>query len=340
MLLKKLTNASGVSGNEDEVRNIIRAELKGIADDIRVDSIGNIFAEKKSRKSKYNIAITAHMDEVGFMVKGIDDHGLVKFTPVGGIDSRILVSKIVLIGNRKIPGVIGAKAIHMQKPEERKKALNIDDLYIDIGAKSKEEADKVISIGDYISFHSEFTEFGDNKIKGKALDNRVGCNIIIELLKKELPSNIVGVFTVQEEIGLRGAEIASYHLEADLIIVVEGTTSSDVSGTEPHFQITELGKGPAISIMDQTSMYNKKHVEFIINTAKKYNIPWQYRKATLGGNDAGKFQHAKSGTICISIAVPCRYIHSPISVLSKDDMNNTLKLITKYIEEISKGGII
>ncbi|SNR88179.1 endoglucanase [Anaerovirgula multivorans] len=340
MLLKKLTSAFGVSGCEREIRNVILEELKDTVDKVKVDRIGNIIAEKKTPNSSYNVVITAHMDEVGFMVKGIEDSGLIRFISVGGIDSRILVSKIVLIGDARIPGVIGAKAVHMQKPTEREKALSYDDLYIDIGTKSKEETEKKVTIGDYISFHSEYVEFGENRIKAKALDNRVGCNVIIDVLKRQLPVNVTAVITVQEEIGLRGAEVAANQLEADLIIVLEGTTCSDVADIEPHFQVTTLDKGPAISIMDQTSIYQKKHIQSVIDTAKKYNIPWQYRRTTFGGNDAGKFHLAGTGTPCVSIAVPCRYIHSPVSVLSKNDVDNTKELVIKYIEEISKGGII
>ncbi|AOY77238.1 M42 family metallopeptidase [Clostridium formicaceticum] len=340
MLLKKLTSALGGSGNEGEVRSIVLEEVKDVVDTVKVDRMGNVIVEKKAPNSPYNIVVTAHMDEVGLMVKGIEDSGLIRFAPVGGIDSRILVSKVVLIGERNIPGVIGAKAIHMQKPEERQKALKIDDLYIDIGAKSKDETEKHVSIGDYIHFHSEYMEFGENRVKAKALDNRVGCYVLIDLLKKQLPVNIIGVFTVQEEIGLRGAEVAANQVDANLVVVLEGTTCSDVAEIEPHLQVTELDQGPAISIMDQSSIYNKKYIDTIIDTARKYNIPWQYRKAAFGGNDAGRFHLAKGGTPCVSIAVPCRYIHSPISVLSKKDLEYTKDLVAKYIEEISKGGII
>lgn len=340
MLLKKLTSALGVSGNEEEVRNVILDEIKGFVDVIKIDRIGNIIAEKKGSNSSYNIVLTAHMDEVGLMVKGIDDSGLIKFTSVGGIDTRILVSKVVTIGEGRIPGVIGAKAIHMQKSEEREKALSIDDLYIDVGSKNKEETEKHVSIGDYIAFHSEFIEFGKNKIKAKALDNRVGCHILIEILKTKLPINITAIFTVQEEIGLRGAEVAANQVQADLVIVLEGTTSSSYTGVEPHLQVSELDNGPAISIIDQTSIYNKKYVNSLIQIAKKHNIPWQYRKTASGGNDAGKFHVAQMGTPCLSLAVPCRYIHSPVSVLSKDDLSNTKILLIKYLEEVSKGGIL
>ena len=341
MLLKLLTNANGISGCEREVQKIVISNLKGVVDTINVDVIGNVIVHKRVNESPYHIAITAHMDEVGFMVKGIEESGLIRFASIGSVDSRILVSKVVLIGDSKVPGVIGAKAIHMQKPKERDISLNIDDLYIDIGSKNKEQTEKHISIGDYISFNSEYTEFGLDRVKAKALDNRVGCNILIDLFKsKLLPVNITGVFTVQEEIGLRGAEIASNQLDVDLAIVLEGTTCSDISDIEPHLQATTLGGGPAISIMDQTSIYQKKYVQSLIDTATKHNIPWQYRRTSFGGNDAGKFHLAHMGTPCVSIGVPCRYIHSPVSVLSRTDLENTKKLVFKYIDEISKGGII
>ena len=340
MVLERLTNAIGVSAFEKEVRNIIINELESTVDNIEIDVIGNVIVDKKSNKSPYHIAITAHMDEVGFMVKGIEDSGLIRFVPVGGIDNRILVSKVVLIGENKIPGVIGAKAIHLQKPDERDKALDYDNLYIDIGSKSKEESEKHVSVVDYICFDSKYIEFGNNMVKAKALDNRVGCNILINILQEDLPVNVTGIFTAQEEVGLRGAEIAANKLQADLVIVLEGTTCSDVGDIEPHFHVTTIGKGPAISIMDRTSIYQNRFIKSIVETAENNNIPWQYRRTSFGGNDAGKFHLANTGTPCISLAVPCRYIHSPISVLSRTDLNNTKKLIKKYIEDISKGGIV
>lgn len=339
MLLEKLTNAVGISGNEKEVRNLILEAIKGHVDEVKVDRMGNIIAYKKGQQKDRNIAIAAHMDEVGLMVKGIDSSGLIKFAPIGGVDSRILVSKRVFIGENKIPGVIGAKAIHMQKPEERSKALTIDDLYIDLGCRDQKDAEKYVSIGDYIAFDGAYTEFGKNRIKAKALDDRVGCMILIELLKLKHPVSITGIFTVQEEIGLRGAEVAANQVETELAIVIEGTTCSDVSDVEPHLQVTALDKGPAISIMDRTSVYNRRWVDTLIQTAEENEIPWQYRKTAFGGNDAGKFHLAKGGTACVSVAVPCRYIHSPVSVLSKDDLKHTKELLVKYIERLGKGGL-
>jgi len=340
MLLEKLTGALGVSGNEKEVRDIIINEIKDYVDDIKIDTIGNIIAYKKGNRDDINVAVTAHMDEVGFIIKGIDDIGLIKFAPIGGVDARILVSKHVIIGKNKINGVIGAKAVHMQKPDERKKAISINDLYIDIGCKTKAETEKLVNVGDYISFYSEYVEFGKNRIKAKALDNRVGCTMLIELLKKEVQVGITGVFTVQEEVGLRGSEVAANQIDADLVIVLEGTTCSDVSSVEPHLQVTELDKGPAISLMDRTSIYNRKFVDMLVKTATESEIPWQYRRSTFGGNDAGKFHTANGGTPCVSIAVPCRYIHSPISVLSKDDYHNCKKLLFKFIDRINERGLL
>ncbi|SCZ01292.1 M42 family metallopeptidase [Alkaliphilus peptidifermentans] len=336
MLLEKLTGALSLSGNEKAVRNIVLEEIKGYVDEIKVDRMGNVIAVKKGTEEGTNIALVAHMDEVGLMVKGIDKNGLLKFAAVGGIDARILVSKPVIIGENKIPGVIGSKAVHMQKPDERKKALSIDDLYIDIGSKDKKETEKEIAVGDFIYFDSDFVEFGKNRIKAKSLDDRVGCAIIIDILKQPQPVTVTGIFTVQEEIGLRGAEVAANQVDVDLAIIIEGTTCSDVSEVDPHSQVTALDAGPAISIMDRTSIYNRRYIDLMIEVAKKNNIPWQYRKSSFGGNDAGRFHTAKGGTPCVSIAVPCRYIHSPVSVLSKDDYNNTQALLIKFIEKMNR----
>ena len=340
MLLRKLTETLGVSGDEGAVRKIILEQLTDYVDDIQIDRMGNVIAVKKGNNKGPHVILGAHMDEVGLMVKGIEDSGLIRFTPVGGMDPRILVSKVVLIGEDRVTGVIGAKAVHMQKPAERKKALSVDNLYIDIGCTSKKEAEKHVSPGDYIAFDSKYVEFGDKRVKAKALDDRVGCATIIELLKKELPVSVTGVFTVQEELGLRGAAVAANHVEGDLAILLEGTTCSDVTDVEPHQQATEVDKGPAISLMDRTSIYSRNLVDSLVQTAEENNIPWQFRRTTFGGNDAGRFHVAKEGTPCLSIAVPCRYIHSPVSVMSKNDYENMGKLLMNYLEKINEGGIL
>lgn len=337
MLLKKLTEASGVSGNEKEVRDIILAEIRDYVDDLIVDKLGNVIAYKNGIPSSKRLMITAHMDEVGLIVTDIDDKGLIKFTTVGGIDKRVLVSKTVLIGDKKIPGVIGSKPIHLQKKSEREKAIDIDNLYIDIGTNSKEETSKFVSIGDYVAFDSKYVEFGDNMIKAKALDNRVGCSLLVELIKEVKDISFYGVFTVMEEIGLRGAGPAAYYVDPDITIVLEGTLCYDVPNIDSHLTPTYINKGPAISLMDRTTVFNKALREKIVEIAKQNNIPYQYRKSSMGGNDSGRIHTAKEGSITATISVPCRNIHSPTSVMSKKDYDNTYRLLKAIFKEYEKG---
>ena len=339
MLLKDLCELKGVAGDEKAVRDYIKANLKNSGKEVSIDRMGNLIV-KNGVESDFHLALTAHMDEVGLMVKGIDESGLIRFTNVGGLDPRILVSKVVEIGDDSIPGVIGAKPIHMQKSAERKKAFTLDQLYIDIGTTSKKETEKYIALGDYINFISEYRPFGNHKVKAKALDNRVGCFMVMELIKMNFPIAITGIFTVQEELGLRGAEVAANNLDADLVLALEGTTCGDLTDVDEHLYTTELGQGPAISLMDRTSIYQRKLVDKLTEVADKNKIPWQYRRNSFGGNDAGRFQHSKSGTPCLSIATPCRYIHSPVSVMDERDFNGMKKLLIAFIKELSEGGLL
>lgn len=337
MLLKTLTEASGVSGNEKEVRDIIINEIKEYVDDLKIDRLGNIIVFKKGKENKSKLMITAHMDEVGLIVTDIDDKGLIKFTTVGGIDKRILVSKTVLIGDNKVPGVIGSKPIHLQNKSERDKAIEIENLYIDIGVDSREDALKLVDIGDYIAFNSKYIEFGENLVKAKALDNRVGCSLLIELIKSVKDISFYGVFTVMEEIGLRGAGPAAYQVDPDISIVLEGTLCYDIPKMDSHLVPTYMNKGPAISLIDRTTIFNKRLRENIVKIANQYNIPYQYRKTAMGGNDSGKIHTTKEGSVTATISVPCRNIHSPTSVMSKNDYDNTFKLLQAIISEYEKG---
>ena len=337
MLLKKLTEASGVSGNEKEVRDIILDEIKVFVDEIKVDRLGNIIAYKKGKNNSKKLMIAAHMDEVGLMVTDIDDMGLLKFTTVGGIDKRILVSKPVIIGKKKISGVIGAKPTHLQEKEEWKNTLDIEQLYIDIGVNTKEEAEKLVNIGDYVAFDSQYIEFGENLVKAKALDNRVGCCLLVELIKEIKDIDFYGVFTVMEEIGLVGAGPAAYRVNPDLGIILEGTLCYDIPKLDQHLIPTTLNKGPAISLVDRTTLYNINFRKKIVQIAENNHIPYQYRKIAMGGNDSGKIHTNKEGSITATISVPCRNIHSPTSVMSKDDYKNTFKLLKAILYEYKKG---
>lgn len=336
MFLKTLTEASGVSGNEKEVRDIIISEIKDYVDTIKIDRIGNVIAYKSGRENSKKLMVTAHMDEIGLIVKEIDQSGLLKFICVGGIDKRILVSKVVTVGEKKIIGVIGAKPIHLQKREEWAQALEIDGLYIDIGAKSKEDAEKLVSIGDYVSFNTSYLEFGDGLVKAKALDNRVGCSILVDLVKNIKDISFYAVFTVMEEVGLVGAGPAAFEVDPDISIILEGTICYDMPKLDTHLIPTKLGDGPAISLIDRTTVYDPVFRNKVVNIAKNNNIPYQFRKTSMGGNDSGKIHTTKTGCITTTISVPCRYIHSPASVMSIEDYNNTYKLVEALISHFDK----
>lgn len=336
MLLKKLTAACGMPGDESEIRDIIIEEIKDYVNDIKIDRLGNIIATKKGKTSYAKVMLDAHMDEVGLMVKSIDDGGLIKFVQVGGIDDRILVSKPVLVGKDKIQGVIGAKPIHLQEPEERDTPLKTKELYIDIGAKSKEDAEKVVRKGDYVAFDSDYVEFGNNLIKVKALDDRAGCAALIEILKEKYDVTLCAAFTVQEEVGLRGAKVAAYSIDPDIGIALEGTLCSDITNVPEASHITNLGAGPALSIMDSRTIFSKELTKRIYDTAMNNGIKIQYRLPSPGGNDAGEIHKTREGVPCAAISVPCRYIHSASSVMNKDDflgLINTMKLFLKGIKK-------
>ena len=336
MLLKQLTQASGVSGNEKEVRDLIISEIKDHVDSYKIDRIGNIIAYKKGRESHKKLMITAHMDEVGLLVSEIDETGLIKFMTVGGIDKRILVSKAVRIGKDKILGVIGAKPIHLQKREESKRALSLDELYIDIGASSKEETERLVSIGDYITFDSDYVEFGEGLVKAKALDNRVGCSLLINLIKEIEDVSFYAVFTVMEEVGLIGAGPAAYEVNPDITLVLEGTLCYDMPKLDTHMVPTYLNKGPAISLIDRTTVFSHTLRKQIVEISENNEIPYQYRKTAMGGNDSGVIHTSRDGSLTTTISVPCRYIHSPSSVMSKNDYDNTYKLLNAILSNFKK----
>lgn len=334
MYLKELTELNGVSGNEDEVREFVKEHIKELADEIKIDSMGNLIAFKKGKSKKLKVMLSAHMDEVGFMVTGFGDSGVIKFATVGGIDERILPGKRVLVGEKKIPGVIGSKPIHMQEKDERNANVKLKKMYIDIGTDKKEETEKLVSLGDYIAFHSPYTEFGDGLVKAKALDDRVGCAILMEALKERYEFDLYACFTVQEEVGLRGSEVAVYTVNPDIALVVEGTTCSDVPGVEKSEYSTVLGEGAALTIMDRTSYPDKNFVNYIYELAQRNKLPVQFKQTNTGGNDAGKIQMSRSGVVTASISVPCRYIHSPVSVMSKKDFNSCKDIVIAVLKDL------
>lgn len=334
MILRELSEIPGVSGDEHRVRERIWQAVRDRVDGGRVDSLGNLITWKGAGKPGPKVMIAAHMDEIGLMITRIDNDGLLRFRKVGGIDDRVLAAKAVRVGPDAVPGVIGMKPIHLLKADEAKKPVPEQDLVIDIGAASKEQAEQVVRPGHYAAFSTAYAEVGDGVVKGKAFDDRAGCALLVELLALEFPFPVYGVFTVQEEIGLRGARVAAYDVAPDLALVLEGTTCADIPETEPHGQSTLLGAGPAITVMDGTNIPARPLVEGLVAAAEARNIPWQWKRTAFGGTDAGSIHLSRAGVPAATVSVPCRYIHSPCAFMSLRDFENTRRLVAGFLEDI------
>lgn len=328
--LKTLSELYGVSGNETRVRAYLRKQAEPYADDIAVDPIGNLYVHKCGEGPR--VMLAAHMDEVGMIVRDITESGTLLYD-AGGIDPRVVVSKRVAIGPNDVPGVIGAKAIHLQSPEERKRVLKHTDLYVDIGAKDRADAEKLVGRGDYISFTTKFSHFGEGLVRGKALDDRVGCAILLELLRGSYQCDLWAVFTVQEELGLRGATVTAARVQPDVALILEGTTANDMAETPSHRSVTTVGAGAAISFMDGRTIVPEKMVATLRGAAMREGIPWQMRKGTAGGTDAGAIHRSLAGVVCGGISVPCRYIHSPVSVASVADIEAAYRLAATFLQQ-------
>ncbi len=336
MLIKELTDLNGISGNENEVREYIIAKIQNLCDSYRIDSIGNVIAYKKGTGSKLKVMLSAHMDEVGFIISGHTDKGFLKFKAVGGIDDRILPGKKVIVGKRKLGGVIGIKPVHQQERDERDRVVKIKNLYIDIGADTREEAEKLAPLGEFVAFDSEFLQLGNDCIKAKALDDRVGCAVLIEALKHSYDFELYACFTVQEEVGLRGSQVAAYSIMPDVALIIEGTTCADVPEVEPQDYSTILGNGAALTIMDRTCYSDRELVQYLHKVAVENGIKVQYKQTTTGGNDAGQIQRTGTGVRTASISVPCRYIHSPVSIMSRSDYEAVERLTITALHQLSR----
>ena len=328
MLLARLTQANGAPGQEREVRDLIRSEVEPHAHVVKTDALGNLLAIKNPDAPGPKVMIAAHMDEVALMIVGIDKDGYLKFRPIGGVDPRVLVAKSVVVGSKKTLGVIGSKPIHLQRPEEREKAFTVQEMVIDIGAKSKEEAEKVVKLGEIAYFTTAYEELGANKVKAKALDDRVGCALAIRLLQEKVSFPLIAAFTVQEEVGLRGAGVAAYQIEPDIALVLEGTTASDVPGTDEHKQATALGQGPAITVMDRSVIPHPQLVQELLALAAEKGIPVQVRRSTAGGTDAGAIHKTRAGVPSGVVSIPCRYVHSPSEMVDMDDVEASVRLVS------------
>jgi len=334
MILRELSQIPGVSGDEHRVRERLWQAVRDRVDGGRVDPMGNLITWKGVDKPGPKVMIAAHMDEIGLMITRIDRDGLLRFRKVGGIDDRVLAAKTVRVGPDGIPGVIGLKPIHLSQPAETRKPVPEQELAIDIGAGSKEEAERLVRPGAYAVFDTSFGEVGRGLVKGKAFDDRAGCALLVDLLALDFPFPVYGVFTVQEEIGLRGARVAAYDVAPDLALVLEGTTCADIPGAEPHGQSTVLGKGPAISVMDATTIPARPLVQGLVRAAEGRGIPWQWRRTAFGGTDAGSIHLTRAGVPAATVSVPCRYIHSPCAYMSLSDFEHTRQLVAAFLEDV------
>jgi len=331
-MLKNLCLLNGTSGDESEVRNFIINEIKDYCE-YSVDALGSVIAYKKGAEApNKKVMLSAHMDEVGFVITYITDDGYLKFNSVGGIDPRVVIDRVVNING--IKGVIGAKAVHLLSDEEKKTALTFDKLCIDIGAGSRDEAEKYVSLGDYAYFVSDYYEFGNGFVKAKALDDRIGCMLLIELIKSDLKYDTYFCFNVQEEVGLRGSTCTAFSVQSDISIVFEATTAADLDGVRGGERCCVLGSGPVVSFMDGRTVYDKKLFDFAFETAKENNIKIQTKTAIAGGNDAGAIQSAGKGSRVMAVSLPCRYIHSGASVVKLSDIEETRKLVNALLNKI------
>ena len=336
-LLKELCLLNGVSGDEDEVRRYLVNRVKSHASHFHADAIGNLIAFKKGNKSTGNkVMLCAHMDEVGIIVTRITDEGFLKFDFVGGVDRRVAIGKPVVIGHNKVPGVIGLKAIHLTTREERKKAPKTESLYIDIGAKDREAAEKLVELGDYGAFVCQPEEFGDGLFKARAIDDRVGCAIMLKLLEEDLPLDVTFAFTAQEEVGTRGAFGAAFSVTPEIALVLEGTTAADTPALEPDRQVCWPGRGPVLAWMDGGSIYDRELFELLRALAVENGVPWQIKHYLSGGTDAKAVQRTKAGVRVAGISAAVRYLHAPSSVCSISDAEQMLTLARLFLRAIAE----
>lgn len=340
-LLAKICKTPGAPGFEQKVRELVINEVKELVDEVSVDNLGNVYAFKKGTEKKAKkVMIGAHMDEIGFIVTHIDDKGFIRFHTLGGFDPKTLTAQRVIIhGKKDILGVMASKPIHVMSPEERNKVAKLKDYYIDTGMKG-EEVKKLISIGDPITREREFIEMGDC-VNSKSLDNRLAVFMLIETLRKlkgkKVPYDVYGVFTVQEEVGIRGANVAALNIKPDFGFGLDTTIAFDLPGAAEHEKITKLGEGIAIKIMDASTICDYRMVDYMKKTADKHKIKWQPEILTAGGTDTAGIQRmTEGGSIAGAVSIPTRHLHQVIEMANKKDIEDGINLLTSCLQELNK----
>jgi len=338
-LLKQICEAAGTSGFEHQIRNLIIKEVSPLCDEVSIDGMGNVvaFIKGKSKTAK-KLMVPAHMDEIGFMVKFIDEHGFIRVSPIGGFDPKTLSAQRVLIhGRKEIMGVFGSKPIHIMSPEERKKPLQIPDFYVETGYPV-EKLKELITVGDVITRYQPLIEMGEC-VNCKSLDNRSSVFVLIEAIRalKDPPVDFYGVFTVQEEVGVRGASVAGNRIKPDFCINLDTTIAFDCPGSKPEEAITHLGKGTAIKLMDSSIICDYRMVKFMKKTADSNGIKWQTEILEKGGTDASAIQRSSiEGAICGGISIPTRNIHQSVEMVHKDDLKQSIDLMVACTNDISE----
>lgn len=334
-MLKTLCELNGTSGREEAVREFLLAHLPKDAS-YTVDALGNLIVEKRgANRAKNKVMLASHMDEVGLIITYITDDGFLRFACVGGIDSRALFGKAVKVGEQGVSGVIGGKAVHQLTKDEKNTVPEAEDLLIDIGARTKAEAESLVSLGENAYFDSEYIEFGDGFIKSKAIDDRAGNLIMLEMLQSDLPYDMTFCFTVQEEIGTRGAAAVTDTVAPDYAIVLESTTASDLPDVSGYRQVCKTGGGAVVGFMDRGTVYDKSLYDLAFRLAKENGIPCQTKTMVAGGNDASAIHKAAGGVKTVAVSVPCRYIHSASCVAKKEDIDSVARLARVLSETLA-----
>ena len=337
-LLSKICKTPGAPGFEQKVRELVIKEVTPLVDEVTVDNMGNVYAIKRGQTDK-KVMIGAHMDEIGFIVTHIDDEGFIRFHTLGGFDPKTLTAQRVIIhGKKDIIGVMASKPIHVMSSEERNKVAKISDYFIDTGLP-KSEVEKHITIGDSITREREFIEMGEC-VNSKSLDNRLAVFILIETLKllkdKTVPYDVYAVFTVQEEVGIRGANVSALKINPDFGFGLDTTIAFDLPGAAPHEKITKLGEGTAIKIMDASTICDYRMVAFMKQTATKHNIKWQPEILTAGGTDTAGIQRmTQGGSIAGAVSIPTRHLHQVIEMAHKSDIKGSIDLLTACLTDIN-----
>ena len=328
MDLKTLTEINAPAGHEQPMRRFLLEELKAKGFNPYIDRMGNVIVVKEGSGAapRKRVMVSAHMDEVGLIVTGHTDGGFLKVNQAGGIDPRVLISKRVVVGDDNIPGVIGAVAIHLQSAADRARVMGYRDIAVDIGAMDKKEAERKAPIGTYISFDTPYVEYGEGYACGKAFDDRVGCWTILRLLDEDLPCDLIAAFVSEEEVGCRGASGAAFSQEPDIGIVLEGTTCNDLGDIPEVAQVCKTGEGVAVSFMDGSSIANRDLFKKALEVGEKEGIACQVKASVSGGNDGGVIQRAREGIPVVVLSVPCRYIHSPSTVVKLSDVEAQFEL--------------